>query len=56
MQIDVFVFQGSTEPFDKAVVEEPALAVHRDADAGSAQLVGLGMSIFRVFRNAEVFS
>ena len=42
MQVDAFVFQGPPEPFDKDVVEEPALAIHRDTHTGSARPVGPG--------------
>jgi len=41
-QIDAFVFQASPKPFHEDVVEEPALAVHRDAHARLAQPVRPG--------------
>ena len=37
MQVDAFIFQAPPEPFDKDVIEEPALAIHRDAHTGSTQ-------------------
>ena len=39
VQVDAFVFEGAPQPPDEDIVEEPALAVHRDANAGSAQTV-----------------
>jgi hypothetical protein len=30
--VDLLVFEGSPEPFDKYVVDYPALAVHADLD------------------------
>ena len=42
MQVDALVFHTAPEPFDKDVVEEPPLAVHRDAHAGSAQPIRPG--------------
>jgi len=37
MQVDAFIFQAPPEPFDKDVIEEPALAIHRDAHTGSTR-------------------
>ncbi len=39
MQVNTFILQGSPEPFDKDVVEEPTLAVHRDPGADPLQSV-----------------
>ena len=39
MQVDALVFQAPPEPFHEDVVEEPALAIHPDADAGAAQAI-----------------
>ncbi len=39
MQVDALVFQGSPQPLDEDIIEEPPLSVHRDAHAGPAQTV-----------------
>ena len=39
MQIDALIFQALPEPFHEDVVEEPALAIHRDMDARAAQAI-----------------
>ena len=39
IQDDALVFQAPPEPFHEDVVEEPALAIHPDADAGAAQAI-----------------
>lgn len=39
MQVEAFTFQGSPEPLDEDIVEEAAPAIHRDADARSAQAI-----------------
>ena len=40
MQVDAFVFEGTPQPFHEDVVEEAALAIHRDFHTGFPQPVG----------------
>lgn len=40
MQVDVLVFQGPPQTLREDVVEEPAFAVHRDANTEAALPVG----------------
>ena len=42
MQIDALVFEGSPQPLDEDVVEEPALAVHGNPHTGLPEGVGPG--------------
>ena len=42
MQVDALVFERPPQPLDEDVVEEPALAIHRDAHADLAQPVRPG--------------
>lgn len=42
VQVDALVLEGSPQPLDKDVVEEPPLAIHRDARAGLLQAVRPG--------------
>ena len=39
MQVNTFILQGSPQSLNEDVVKEPALAIHRDAHAQSAQPV-----------------
>lgn len=39
VQEDTLVFEGSPQPLDKDVVEEPALAIHGDTHPGLLQAV-----------------